>query len=65
MFGVHFKNFNTFHQQDTKMINYRAPHLGVDFLNANFSGNHEDVQVLDVACGSGLVAKLVSQTLVL
>ncbi|XP_037639605.1 methyltransferase-like protein 27 isoform X1 [Sebastes umbrosus] len=46
------------YDQDTEMINYRAPHLMVDFLNANFSGNREEVQVLDVACGSGLVAKL-------
>ena len=42
------------------MLNYRAPSLAVDFLDANFPGAREEVQVLDVACGSGLVAKLVS-----
>ncbi|XP_068425390.1 methyltransferase-like protein 27 [Clinocottus analis] len=45
------------YEQDTRMIKYRAAHLGVDLLNANFSVNPEEVRVLDVACGSGLVAK--------
>ncbi|KAM9353162.1 methyltransferase-like protein 27 [Symphorus nematophorus] len=46
------------YEQDIKVIDYRAPRLVVDFLHANFSGSREEVQVLDVACGSGLVAKL-------
>ncbi|XP_054476921.1 methyltransferase-like protein 27 [Anoplopoma fimbria] len=46
------------YEQDLQMVNFRAPNLGVDLLNANFSGNREEVQVLDVACGSGLVTKL-------
>uniref|UniRef100_A0A8C4H978 Methyltransferase domain-containing protein n=1 Tax=Dicentrarchus labrax TaxID=13489 RepID=A0A8C4H978_DICLA len=46
------------YEQDVKIINYRASELGVDFLNSHFSGNREEVQVLDVACGSGMVAKL-------
>ncbi|XP_042280473.1 methyltransferase-like protein 27 [Thunnus maccoyii] len=46
------------YEQDLAEMNYRAPNLAVDFLNANFSGSRQEVQVLDVACGSGLVAKL-------
>uniref|UniRef100_UPI0037E8CE30 methyltransferase-like protein 27 n=1 Tax=Semicossyphus pulcher TaxID=241346 RepID=UPI0037E8CE30 len=49
------------YEQDSEMINYRAPQLVVDFLNANFPGSREDARVLDVACGSGLVAKLMSE----
>lgn len=29
----------------------------MELLDENFSGNREKVQVLDVACGSGVVAK--------
>ncbi|KAM7421743.1 hypothetical protein PAMA_015740 [Pampus argenteus] len=39
-------------------MKYRAPNGALDFLNTNFSGSREDAQVLDVACGSGLLAKL-------
>ncbi|XP_070823168.1 methyltransferase-like protein 27 [Chaetodon trifascialis] len=47
------------YNQDVKLINYAASHLGVDFLIDHFTGSRrEDVQVLDVACGSGGVAKL-------
>ncbi|KAE8289383.1 hypothetical protein D5F01_LYC13272 [Larimichthys crocea] len=46
------------YNQDTTLINYRAIHHAVDFLNNHFSGNREEVQVLDVACGSGLAAEL-------
>ena len=40
-------------------MSYRAPHLAVDFLSENFTGSPGDVLVLDVACGTGWVAKLV------
>ncbi|XP_056295807.1 methyltransferase-like protein 27 [Pseudoliparis swirei] len=46
------------YEQDISILNYRAPNQAVDFLMENFSGRPEEVQVLDVACGSGLVAKL-------
>ncbi|XP_056237197.1 methyltransferase-like protein 27 [Seriola aureovittata] len=46
------------YEQDSEVMNYRAPHLVIDFLNANFSGDRQGARVLDVACGSGLVAKL-------
>ena len=41
------------------LIGYRPAHLAVDFLTASSCGRPEEVLVLDVACGSGLVAKLV------
>ncbi|TNN34074.1 Williams-Beuren syndrome chromosomal region 27 protein [Liparis tanakae] len=43
------------------MLNYRAPHQAVHFLSENFSRRPEEVQVLDVACGSGLVARLMAE----
>ncbi|XP_049902150.1 methyltransferase-like protein 27 isoform X2 [Epinephelus moara] len=46
------------YEQDHNLMSYRAPHLAVDFLSKNFSGSPEEAQVLDVTCGSGLVAKL-------
>ncbi|XP_028437474.1 methyltransferase-like protein 27 [Perca flavescens] len=49
------------YDQDCNLMGYRAPHQTVDFLNANFSGSPEEVLVLDVACGSGLVAKLMAE----
>ncbi|XP_028437472.1 methyltransferase-like protein 27 isoform X1 [Perca flavescens] len=49
------------YEQDCNLISYRAPNQTVDFLNANFSGSREEVLVLDVACGSGWVAKLMAE----
>ncbi|CAN9514463.1 unnamed protein product [Ophioblennius macclurei] len=49
------------YEQDSDTLNYTAPHQAVDFLSANLPGNREEVQVLDVACGSGLAAKLMVQ----
>ncbi|KAK5921525.1 hypothetical protein CgunFtcFv8_018883 [Champsocephalus gunnari] len=49
------------YDQDFDKLNYRAPQLAVDFLDANFPGAREEVQVLDVACGSGLVGKLMAE----
>ncbi|XP_068172627.1 methyltransferase-like protein 27 [Antennarius striatus] len=46
------------YEQDINMLGYNLHPLLVDCLHANFSGNREAVQVLDVACGSGSVAKL-------
>ncbi|KAM4568203.1 methyltransferase-like protein 27 isoform 1-T2 [Fundulus diaphanus] len=47
-----------YHQDLLGTLEYRAPHHLVDFLLANYSGDREKVQVLDVACGTGLVTKL-------
>ncbi|KAM6995251.1 methyltransferase-like protein 27 [Tautogolabrus adspersus] len=49
------------YEQDSEAINYSAPNMVVDFLNSNLPGSREDVKVLDVACGSGLVGKLMSE----
>ncbi|XP_060889317.1 methyltransferase-like protein 27 [Labrus mixtus] len=49
------------YERDSETISYRAPNIVVDFLNRNLPGSHEDVKVLDVACGSGLVGKLMSE----
>ncbi|XP_075937203.1 methyltransferase-like protein 27 [Anarhichas minor] len=46
------------YEQDHDTLSYRAPHQTVEFLFDNFSGRPEQVQVLDVACGSGWVANL-------
>uniref|UniRef100_A0A8D3E2Y0 Methyltransferase domain-containing protein n=1 Tax=Scophthalmus maximus TaxID=52904 RepID=A0A8D3E2Y0_SCOMX len=43
---------------DHSLVSYRAPHLAVNFLSENFTGTPEEALVLDVACGTGLVAKL-------
>lgn len=45
--------------QDHTLMSYRAPDLAVNFLSDHFSGNPEDALVLDVACGSGWVARVV------
>ncbi|XP_035464057.2 methyltransferase-like protein 27 isoform X1 [Scophthalmus maximus] len=46
------------YDKDVSLMSYRAPHLAVNFLSENFTGTPEESLVLDVACGSGLVAKL-------
>ncbi|XP_074495158.1 methyltransferase-like protein 27 isoform X2 [Sebastes fasciatus] len=46
------------YEKDHSLMSYRAPHLAVEFLSDKFSGNPEEAWVLDVACGSGWVAKL-------
>nr|XP_033495854.1 methyltransferase-like protein 27 [Epinephelus lanceolatus] len=56
-----FDNWAETYDQDVKTLNYREPNLAVDFLNANFPGSREEAQVLDIACGSGLVAKLMAE----
>ncbi|XP_041649864.1 methyltransferase-like protein 27 [Cheilinus undulatus] len=49
------------YEQDSEIIKYRCPNMVVDFLHANYPGGRGDAQVLDVACGSGLVARLMSE----
>ncbi len=44
-------------------MSYRAPALAVNFLSENFCGSPEDALVLDVACGTGWVAKQVRMKL--
>ncbi|XP_013887133.1 Williams-Beuren syndrome chromosomal region 27 protein [Austrofundulus limnaeus] len=57
------KFYNTWaesYEEDVKLLKYQGPEHLVDFLKDNFSGDPKELQVLDVACGSGLVAKLMS-----
>ncbi|XP_044062721.1 methyltransferase-like protein 27 [Siniperca chuatsi] len=46
------------YEKDHSLMDYKAPDLAVNFLSDNFSGSPEEALVLDVACGSGWVAKL-------
>ncbi|XP_061607179.1 methyltransferase-like protein 27 [Phyllopteryx taeniolatus] len=46
------------YEQDVELIEYRAPALAADRVSAHFSGERRaSAPVLDVACGTGLVAK--------
>ncbi|XP_049439744.1 methyltransferase-like protein 27 [Epinephelus fuscoguttatus] len=56
-----FDSWAATYDEDMETLKYREPQVLVDFLNANFSGSREEVQVLDVACGSGLVAKMMAE----
>ncbi|KAM3613850.1 uncharacterized protein V6R79_005911 [Siganus canaliculatus] len=49
------------YEQDLKLLDYRASHLGANYLIENFCGNREEALVLDVACGSGRVARLLAE----
>ncbi|XP_038547853.1 methyltransferase-like protein 27 [Micropterus salmoides] len=46
------------YEKDHSLMSYRAPYLAVDALSENFSGSPGEALVLDVACGSGWVAKV-------
>uniref|UniRef100_A0A1A8BBL5 Williams Beuren syndrome chromosome region 27 n=1 Tax=Nothobranchius kadleci TaxID=1051664 RepID=A0A1A8BBL5_NOTKA len=45
------------YDQDVAVLDYRAPRLAADRISSCFSGVREEATVLDVACGTGLVAK--------
>ncbi|XP_071759843.2 methyltransferase-like protein 27 [Centroberyx gerrardi] len=49
------------YEKDMSVAAYSAPTLAVNCLLSNFPGSREAALVLDVACGSGLVAKLMSE----
>lgn len=42
------------------VLEYRAPSLAANSVSSHFSEDREAAVVLDVACGSGLVAKQVN-----
>lgn len=42
------------------VLDYRAPGLAANSISSHFSGDREAAVVLDVACGTGLVAKQVN-----
>lgn len=43
------------------MLQYQAPSLAAAFLASIFQGSPENALVLDVACGTGLVAQEVTE----
>ncbi|XP_071362107.1 methyltransferase-like protein 27 [Trachinotus anak] len=45
------------YDQDVGVLDYRAPSLAANSICSHFSGDREAAAVLDVACGTGLVAK--------
>ncbi|CAK6971437.1 methyltransferase-like protein 27 [Scomber scombrus] len=45
------------YDQDVAVLDYRAPSLAAKSILSHFSGDREAALVLDVACGTGLVAK--------
>ncbi|XP_040005977.1 methyltransferase-like protein 27 isoform X2 [Xiphias gladius] len=45
------------YDQDVAVLDYRAPGLAANSISSHFSGDREAAVVLDVACGTGLVAK--------
>lgn len=46
--------------QDVAVLDYRAPSLAAKSISSHFSGDRETAVVLDVACGTGMVAKQVN-----
>ncbi|XP_071395029.1 methyltransferase-like protein 27 [Centroberyx affinis] len=49
------------YDKDVSLLGYNGPTLAVNCLLSNFPGSREAALVLDVACGTGLVAKLMSE----
>ncbi|XP_014892184.1 methyltransferase-like protein 27 isoform X2 [Poecilia latipinna] len=45
------------YEQDVAVLDYRAPSLAAECISSHFSSAREAALVLDVACGTGLVAK--------
>ncbi|XP_014832771.1 PREDICTED: Williams-Beuren syndrome chromosomal region 27 protein-like isoform X1 [Poecilia mexicana] len=45
------------YEQDVAVLDYCAPSLAADCISSHFSSAREAALVLDVACGTGLVAK--------
>ncbi|XP_069395574.1 methyltransferase-like protein 27 [Paralichthys olivaceus] len=45
------------YDQDVAILEYRAPTLAANCISNHFSGDREKAVLLDVACGTGLLAK--------
>lgn len=45
------------YEQDLVVLEYRAPSLAANSISSHFSGDREAAVVLDLACGTGLMAK--------
>lgn len=69
MFGNLFTTYShwtffpkTLCEQDVAAVDYRAPSLAAELISSHFSGDRDAAVVLDVACGTGLVAKQVNSS---
>ncbi|KAM8826368.1 methyltransferase-like protein 27 [Synchiropus picturatus] len=51
----------TYEQDIVNKLHYSSPHKLVEYLAEKFVGDREKALVLDVACGTGLVAKLMEE----
>ncbi|XP_074528085.1 methyltransferase-like protein 27 [Halichoeres trimaculatus] len=49
------------YEKDLVVLDYRAPSHVADIISSHFTGDREAAVVLDVACGTGLVAKTMKQ----
>lgn len=49
------------YEQDLVVLDYRAPSLAANRISSHFCGAPEAAVVLDVACGTGLMAKQMKQ----
>nr|XP_057943817.1 methyltransferase-like protein 27 [Doryrhamphus excisus]XP_057943818.1 methyltransferase-like protein 27 [Doryrhamphus excisus]XP_057943819.1 methyltransferase-like protein 27 [Doryrhamphus excisus] len=56
-----YNNWANFYEQDVAVLDYRAPSLAAKAVAAHFGGERQDALVLDVACGTGMVAKMMTK----
>ncbi|XP_061607175.1 methyltransferase-like protein 27 isoform X3 [Phyllopteryx taeniolatus] len=57
-----YNRWAEFYEQDVELIEYRAPALAAEGVSAHFSGERRAAApVLDVACGTGKVAKMMER----
>ncbi|XP_028823537.1 methyltransferase-like protein 27 [Denticeps clupeoides] len=50
------------YEQDVAILDYRAPALAAQCVSAFFQGDRSGAEVLDVACGTGLVSAQLRET---
>ncbi|XP_029923909.1 methyltransferase-like protein 27 [Myripristis murdjan] len=56
-----YDNWAENYDQDVAILDFRAPSLAVKSIDSHFAGDREAAVVLDVACGTGQVAKLMKR----
>ncbi|XP_077402243.1 methyltransferase-like protein 27 isoform X2 [Vanacampus margaritifer] len=49
------------HRQDVALLDYSAPSQAAARISAHFSGERQAAKVLDVACGTGMAAKMMKR----
>ncbi|XP_061689188.1 methyltransferase-like protein 27 [Syngnathoides biaculeatus] len=49
------------YEQDMELIGFRAPIMAAEHVSAHFTGERQTAVVLDVACGTGWVAKMMKR----